>query len=180
MIKKKKRRRSSRNFKGPYSQSYIFFPSNQVWMWDLDHKEDWVPKNWHFQIVVLKDSWESLVLQGDEFRKWIQMNKGNQPWIFTGRNEAETSILWPLDVKNKLIGKEPSAGKDWEQEQKGMTEDEVVGWHHQLNEHECEQALGGSERQGSLICYQGVTVRHDLTIEQQPNSFPLKIKIRSF
>ena len=61
-----------------------------------------------------------------------------------------------------------------------MTEDEVVGWHHQLNEHECEQALGGSERQGSLICYQGVTVRHDLTIEQQPNSFPLKIKIRSF
>ena len=80
--------------------------------------------------------------------------KGNQPWIFVGRTdaEAETPILWPPDAKSQLTGKDPDAGKDWGQEEKGMTEDEMVGWHHQLDGHEFEQTLGDSERQWSLVC----------------------------
>ena len=80
--------------------------------------------------------------------------KGNQPWIFIGRTdaEAETVILWPPDVKNWLTGKDPDAGKDWRQEKKGMTEDEMVGWHHWLDGHEFEQALGVGDGQGSLVC----------------------------
>jgi len=86
-------------------------------------------------------------------------SKGNQSWIFIGRTDAdrykievEAPILWPPDTKNWLIGKDPDAGKDWEQEM-GMTEDEMIGWHHQLNEHEFEQASGDGEGQGSLVCY---------------------------
>ena len=80
--------------------------------------------------------------------------KGNQPWIFIARTdaEAEAPILWPPDVKSQLIGKDLDAGKDWRQEEKGTTEDEMVGWQHQLNEHESEQAPGGSKGQGSLVC----------------------------
>ena len=80
--------------------------------------------------------------------------KGNQSWIFIGRTdaEAETPILWPPGVKNWLIGKDPDAGKDWRQEEKGTTEDEMVGWHHQLNGCEFEQALGVGDGQGSLVC----------------------------
>ena len=80
--------------------------------------------------------------------------KGNQSWILIGRtdDEAETPILWPLDVKSQLIGKDPDAWKDWRQEEKGMTEDEMVGWYHWLNGHEFEQALGDGEGQGSLVC----------------------------
>ena len=76
--------------------------------------------------------------------------KGNQPWTFIGRTDAEAPILWPPDAKSWLIGKDPDAGKDWGQEEKGVTEDEMVGWHHRLNEHEFEQTLGDSEGQGSL------------------------------
>ena len=79
--------------------------------------------------------------------------KGNQPWIFTGRTDAEAPILWPPDAKSQLIGKDPNALKDWGQEEKGTTEDEKVGWHHQLNGHEFEQALGDSEGQRSLVCW---------------------------
>ena len=80
--------------------------------------------------------------------------KGNQSWIFTGRTEAEAEapILWPPDVKSRIIGKDPNAGKDWGQEEKGMTEDEMVGWHHQLNGHKFEQTLGDRDGQGSLAC----------------------------
>ena len=80
--------------------------------------------------------------------------KGNQSWIFIGRTEAEaeTLILWPPDAKNWLIWKDPDAGKDWRWEEKGMTEDEMVGWHHRLNGHEFEQALGVGDEQGSLTC----------------------------
>ena len=81
--------------------------------------------------------------------------KGNQPWIFVGRTDAETEapiILWPPDAKSRLIGKDSDAGKDWRQEEKGVTEDEMVGWHHRLNGHEFEQALRDSEGQGSLVC----------------------------
>ena len=80
-------------------------------------------------------------------------NQENQPWIFIGRTDAEAPILWPPDVKGQLIGKDPDAGKDWGQEEKGMTKDEMVGWHHQLNGHEFEQVLGGGDGQGSLACY---------------------------
>ena len=81
-------------------------------------------------------------------------SKGNQSWIFTGRTdaEAEAPILWSSDVKSRLTGKYPDAGKDWRQEEKGTTEDEMVGWHHRLNRHEIEQALRDSEGQGSLVC----------------------------
>ena len=81
--------------------------------------------------------------------------KGNQSWIFIGRIdvEAETPILWLPDVKNWLIGKEPHAGKDWRWEEKGTTEDEIVGWHHWLNGHDFEQALGVGDGQGGLVCY---------------------------
>ena len=81
--------------------------------------------------------------------------KGNQSWIFIGRTdaEAEAPILWPPDVKSQLIGKNPDAGKYWKQEEKGMTEDQIIGWHHWLNEREFEQTPGDSEGQGSLVCY---------------------------
>ena len=122
--------------KGPSSQSYGF-SSSHVWMWELDYKEIWVPKNWCFWTVVLEKTLES-PLDCKEIQPVHP--KGNQSWIFIGRNdaEAETPKLWPPDVKNWLIWKEPDAGKDWGQEEKGTTEDEMVGWHHQLNGHEFE------------------------------------------
>ena len=121
-------------------------------MWELDHKEIQVPKNWHFQIVILEDSWESLGCKGIKPVR----PKGNQPWIFIGRMgaEAEAPIIWPPDAKSWL-----TAGKDWGQEEKGVTEDEMIGWHHWHNGHESEQALGDSEEKRSLECYivHGVT-----------------------
>ena len=78
--------------------------------------------------------------------------KQNQPWVFLGGTDAEAPILWPLDAKSQLTGKDPDAGKDWGQEEKGVTDDGMVGWHHQLNGHEFEQTPGDSEGQGSLVC----------------------------
>ena len=123
----------------PYSQSYGFFQYH-VWMWELDCKESltsWVPKNWFFWIVVLKKTPES-PLDCEEIKPVNP--KGNQSWIFIGRTDAEAKgpILWPPDAKSQLTGKDLDAGKDWRQEKKGMPEDELVGWHHQLNEHEFE------------------------------------------
>ena len=96
--------------------------------------------------------------------------KGNQSWIFIGRTdaEAEALILWPPDAKNWLIGKDPDAGKDWRQEEKGMTEDEMAGWHHWLNDHEFEQAPGVGDGQGSLACC-SPWGRKDSDITEQPN-----------
>ena len=98
--------------------------------------------------------------------------KGNQPWIFIGKNdaEAEAPILWPPDVKNWLIGKDPDAGNDWGQEEKGVTENEMAGWHHWLDGHGFERTLGDHEGQGSLECCspRGHRVRHDWVTEQQP------------
>ena len=98
-----------------------------------------------------EDSWESLGLQGEP----TSHPKGNQSWIFIGRTdaEAEAPILWPPDVTNWLIGKDPGAGKDWGQEQKGTTEGEMVEWHHRLNGHESEWTPGVGDGQGSLACY---------------------------
>ena len=104
---------------------------------ELDYKESWVPKNWCFWTVVLEKTLES-PLDGKEIQPVHP--KGDQSWIFieTTEAEAETPILWPPDVKDGLIGKYPDAGKNWSQEEKGMTEDEMVGWHHWLNGHEFE------------------------------------------
>ena len=118
-------------------------------MWELDHKGYWVLKNWCFQTVVLEKTFES-PLQSKEIKPVNP--KGNQSWIFIGMTDdkAEAPILWPSDAKNQLIGKDPDAGKDWGQEEKGRTEDEMVRWHHWLNGHEFEQALGDGEVLGGL------------------------------
>ena len=131
---------------GPSSQSYGF-SSSQVQMWELDHKEDWAPKNLCFQTVVLEKTLES-PLDSTEIKPVSP--KGNQPWIFIGRTDAEAPILWSPDAKSRLIGKDPDAGQDWGQEEKGAMEDEMVGWHHWLNGHEFEQTLGDTEGQGRL------------------------------
>ena len=118
-------------------------------MWELDYKESWVLKNWCFWTVVLEKSLESPL----DCKEIKPVNtKGNQSWILIGRTDAEASILWPPDVKKWLLGKDPDAGKDWRQEEKGMTEDEMVGWHHWLDGHEFEQARGDGDGQGSLSC----------------------------
>ena len=118
-------------------------------MWELDHKETWTLKNWCFLTVVLGKTLEN-PLDSKEIKSVIP--KGNQSWIFIGRTDAEadTPILWPPDAKNWLTGKDPL--KDWRQEEKGMTEDEMVGWHHWLNGHGFQQALGVGHEQGSLAC----------------------------
>ena len=119
--------------KGPSSQSYCF-PSSQVGMWELDYKESWALKNWCFWTLMLEKILES-PLDSKEIKPVNP--KGNQSWVFIGRTdgEAEAPILGLPDVKNWLIWKDPDAGKDWRQEEKGMTEDELVGWHHRLNGH---------------------------------------------
>ena len=120
--------------KGPSSQSYGF-PSSHVWMWELDHKESWALKNWCFWTVVLEKALESPL----DCREIKPLNpKGNQSWIFIWRTDAETPIFWSPDAKNWLIWKDPDAGKDWRQEEMGTTEDEIVGWNHQLDGQEFE------------------------------------------
>ena len=120
--------------KSPSSQSYGF-SSSHVWMWELDHKESWMPKNWCFWTVVLEKTLESPL----ESKEIQPVNpKGNQSWIFTGRTEAEALILWPPDAKSWPIEKDVDTWKDWRQEEKVMTGDEMVGWHHRLDGHEFE------------------------------------------
>ena len=108
--------------KSSYSQSYGF-SSSHVWMWELDHKEDWAPKNWWFQIVVLEKTLES-PLDCKEIKP--VNSKGNQSWMFIGRTVAQAPIFWPPDVKSQLIGKDPDAGKDRKQKEKGAVEGEMV------------------------------------------------------
>ena len=109
--------------------------SSHVWMWELDYKESWALKNWCFWTVVLEKTLKS-PLDCKEIQS-VHPN-GNQSWIFIGRThvEAETPILWPPDAKSWLIWKDPDVGKDWRWEEKGMTEDEMIGWHHRLNGHD--------------------------------------------
>ena len=135
--------------KGLSSQGYGL-SSSHVWMWELDYKENWAPKNWYFWTVVLEKTLES-PLDCKEIQPVHP--KGNQSWIFIGRTdaEAETPILWPSDEKNWLIWKDPDAGKDWRQEEKGMTEDETVGWHHWLDRHESEQAPKVGDEQHAAV-----------------------------
>ena len=121
---------------GPSSKSYGF-SSSHVRMWELDHKESWAQKNWCFWTVVLEKTLES-PLNSKEIQSVHP--KGNWSWIFIGRTdaEAEAPLLWPPDAKNWLIWTDPDPGKDWRQEEKGTTEDEMVGWHHWLDGHEFE------------------------------------------
>ena len=120
-------------------------------MWELDYKESWVPKNWSFWTVVLEETLE-IPLDCKEIQPVHP--KGNQSWIFIGRTdaEAETLIFWPPDAKNWLMWKDPDVGKDWKQEEKGTTEDEMVGWHHQHNGHGFGWTPGVGDGQGGLAC----------------------------
>ena len=120
-------------------------------MWELDYKESWALKNWYFWTVVLDKTLESPL----DCKEIQPVNpQGNQSWIFIGRTdaEAEAPILWSLDPKYQFIGKDPDARKDWRQEEKEVTEDEMLGWHHRLNEYEFEQTLRDSKGQASLVC----------------------------
>ena len=133
-----------------HSQSYGF-TSSHARMWEMDHKEGWVSKGWCFQTVVLEKTLESPL----DCKGMKPVNpEENQSWIFTGRTDAkaEAPILWPPDAKNRVIEKDPDAGKDWRQEEKETIKDEMVGWHCQPNGHEFEQASEVVDQQGSLAC----------------------------
>ena len=136
--------------KGPSSQGYGF-SSGHVWMWELDCEESWVSKNWCFGTVVLEKTLESPLNC-----KGIQPvhPKGDQSWVSNGRTdvEAETPIFWPSDAKSWLIWKDPDAGRDWGQEEKGTTEDEMAGWHHRLDRHEFGWTPGVGNGQGRPAC----------------------------
>ena len=136
--------------KGPSSQG-CGFSSSQVWMWELDYKESWAPKNGCFWTVLLEKTLES-PLDCKEIQPVHP--KGDQSWVFIGRTdvEAETPILWPPDEKNWVIWKDPDAGRDWGQEEKETTEDEMVGWYHWHNGHGFGWTLGVCDGRGRLAC----------------------------
>ena len=119
-------------------------------MWELDYKEIWVLMNWCFWTVVLEKTLESPL----DCMELQPVHHKDQSWVFIGRTdaEAETPILWPPDSKNWVIGKDPDSGKDWGQEEKGMTEDEMVGWHHRPNGHGFGWTMGVGDGQGGLVC----------------------------
>ena len=130
------------------------FSSSHVWMLELDHKEHWAPKNWCFWTVVLEKTLESPL----DFQEIKPVStKGNQSWMFIRRTDAKAQapLLWPPNVKNWLTGKDSDAGQDCRQEERGMTEDKMVGWHHRLNGHRFEQAAGDDKGQGGLVCCRG-------------------------
>ena len=131
-------------------------------MWELDYKKSWMQKNWCFWTVVLEKTLRVPWTAGEVHPK------GNQSWIFIGRTdaEAETPILWPPDIKSWLIWKDPDAGKDWGQEEKGKTEDEMVGWHHWLNGHGFGWTLGVGDGQGGLACCSPWGLKESDTTEQ--------------
>ena len=116
-------------------------------MWELDCEESWVPKNWCCWLKTLESPLDCKEIQPVH-------SKGDQPWVFFGRNDpkAETPVLWPPHAKSWLIVKDSDAGRDWGQEEKGMTEDEMAGWHHWLDGRESEWTLGGGDGQGGLVC----------------------------
>ena len=136
--------------KSSYGQSYGF-SSSHVQIWELDHKECWALKNWCFWTVVLEKTLESPL----DYKEIQPVHsERDQPWVFFGRNDAkaETPVLWPSHAKSWLIGKDSDAGRDWGQEEKGTTEDEMAGWHHQLDGREFEWTLGVGDGQGGLAC----------------------------
>ena len=136
--------------KCPSSQGYGF-SSGHVWMWELDYKKSWAPTNWCFWTAVLEKTLES-PLDCKEIQPVHP--KGHQSWVLFGRAdvEAETPIVWPPEVKSWLTGKDPDAGKDWGQEEKGTTEDDMVEWHHRLSGHGFSWTPGAGDGQGGLAC----------------------------
>ena len=144
-------------------------------MWELNYKESWVPKNWCFWTVVLEKTLES-PLDCKEIKP--SNPKGNQSWIFIGRTDAEAKapILWPHDAKSQLNGKDPNAGKDWRQEEKGTTEDEMFGWHHWLNGHEfdrvawCAAVHGVAKSQTDWATEQWTTITPFKSKERKPSN----------
>ena len=129
----------------------MVFSNSHVWMWELDYKESWAPKNWCFWTVVLEKTLESPL----DCKEIQPVNpKGNQSWMFFERTdaEAETPILWPPDAKSWLIWKDPDAVKDWGQKEKGTTEGDMVGLYHRLNGHGLWWTLGVDVGQGGLVC----------------------------
>ena len=140
------------------------FSSSHVWMWELGYKESWALKNWCFWTVVLEKTLES-PLDCEEIQPVHP--KGDQSWVFVGRTdaEAETPILWPPDEKSWLIRKDPDAGKDWEQEEKGTTEDEMAGWHHWLSADGFGWTPGAGDGQGGLVCCSSQGCKESDTIE---------------
>ena len=142
--------------KGPSSQGYGF-SSSHVWMWELDCEESWAPKNWWFWNVVFEKTPES-PLDCKEIQP--VHSEGDRPWDFFGRHDAkaETPVLWPPHVKSWLIGKDSDAGRDWGQDEKGTTEDEMAGWHHWLDGHESEWTPGvGDGQEAWRAAIHGVT-----------------------
>ena len=170
--------------KGPSSQGYGF-SCGHVWMWELDCEESWAQKNWCFWTVVLEKALES-PLDCEETQPGH--SKGDQSWVFFGRNDAKakTPVLWPPHVKSWLIGKDFDAGRDWGQEEKGTTEDEMARWHHQLDAHEFEWTLGVGDGQGGLACYNSWGHKElDTTellkwTELKRKSFTVSSKLHSF
>ena len=160
------------------SQGYGF-SSGHVWMWELDYKESWAPKNWSFWTVVLEKTLERPL----DCKEVLPVHpKGNQSWVFIGRTdvEAETPILWPPNVKSWLICKDHDGGKDWGQEEKGMTEDEMVGWHYWLDGHWFGWTPGVGDGQGGLECCDSRGGKVSDTTEQLNWSEPLKSRASSF
>ena len=137
--------------KGPSSQGYGF-SSGHVWIWELDCEESWALKNWCLLTVVLEKTLES-PLDCKEIQP--VHSKGDQPWVFFGRTDAKaaTPVLWPPHAKSWLIGKDSDAGRDWGQEEKGMSEDEMAGWHHWLDGRESGWTPRVGDGQGGLVCF---------------------------
>ena len=127
----------------------MVFPVGHIWMCKVNHKESWAPKNCCFWTMMLEKTLES-PLDCKEIQP--VHSKGDQSWVFTGRTDAEAPILWTPDAKRWLTGKDLDGGKNRGQEEKGMTEDEIVGCHDWLNGHESEQALGICDGQGNMAC----------------------------
>ena len=136
--------------KGPSSQGY-HFSSSHVWMWELDYKKSWAPKNWCFWTVVLEKTLESPL----DCKEVQPVHPKDQSGVFIGNIdvEAETPLFWPPDAKSWLIGKDTDAWENWGQEEKGMTEDEMAGWHHRLNGHGFGWTPEVDDGQGGLVCW---------------------------
>ena len=150
--------------KGLSSQGYGF-SSGHVWMWELDCEESWAPKNWCFWTVVLEKPLESPL----DCKEIQPVNyKRNQSWMFFGRNDAkaETPVLWPPCAKSWLIEKDSDAGRDWGQEEKGTTEDEMAGWYHWLDGRESGWAPGVGDGQGGLACWDSWGCKESDTTER--------------
>ena len=150
----------------------VWFSSSHVWIWELDWEESWALKNWCFWPVVLEKTLESPM----DFKEMQPVHsKGDQSWVFFGRNDAksETPVLWPHHVKSWLIGKDSDVGRDWGQEENWTTEDEMAGWHHWLDGREFEWTPGVCDGQGGLACFNSWGCKESDTTEW-PNWTELK------